>query len=176
MYDALPTLGNMFGFENQYALGHDLFSSYAKDNIVVLPNANFITNSIYYSNSKQEYFDLKNYDNMITSAPCNQIYDYSNGLPKIKDSSEFLNDNRIKYSYESLIERYNDESVDEAYIQERSEYAENRMNISSSIIFHDMIAKSQQPDTSNSSDTTDTSLSGKQEASTQTKTSAQKAS
>lgn len=149
MYDVLPTLGNMLGFSDEYALGHDLFSSYAKDNIVVFPNANFITNQIYYSNSKQEYFDLDKYDNMVTSVSCNQVYDYSNGLPKLNDSSGFLNKDRKKYSYESLVKRYNDEIVDEKYIQERSEYAENRMNISSSIIFHDMIAKSQDSDSSN---------------------------
>lgn len=152
MYDALPTLGNMFGFDNKYALGHDLFSSYAKDNIVVLPNANFITNSIYYSNSKQEYFDLDNYKNMITSVSCNQVYDYSNGLPKLKDNSGFLNSNRINYSYENLMKRYNDNIVDETYIQERSKYAETRMNISSSIIFHDMIAKSQETENSEETD------------------------
>lgn len=171
MYDALPTLGNMFGFNNEYALGHDLFSSYAKDNIVVFPNANFITNKIYYSNSKQEYFDLEKYKNMITSVSCNQIYDYSNGLPKIKDSSEFLNANRTNYSYESLMERYNDNSVDEAYIQERSEYAETRMNISSSIIFHDMIAKSQEADTSDGAEgTSKTTGKGEQNTSAEVKT------
>lgn len=166
MYDVLPTLGNMFGFNNEYALGHDLFSSYAKDNIVVFPNANFITNRIYYSNSKQEYFDLVKYKNAITSVSCNQVYDYSNGLPKIKDSKDFLNENRLNYSYENLMKRYNDEIVNEEYIQERSEYAESRMNISSSIIFHDMIAKSIE---NNSSDT-QTSDSSKEGNSTQSVT------
>ena len=166
MYDVLPTLGNMFGFNNEYALGHDLFSSYAKDNIVVFPNANFITNRIYYSNSKQEYFDLVKYKNAITSVSCNQVYDYSNGLPKLKDSKDFLNENRLNYSYENLMKRYNDEIVNEEYIQERSEYAESRMNISSSIIFHDMIAKSIE---NNSSDT-QTSDSSKEGNSTQSVT------
>ena len=175
MYDALPTLGNMFGFNNEYALGHDLFSSYAKDNIVVLPNANFITNSVYYSNSKQEYFDLEKYENMVTSVSCNQIYDYSNGLPKLKDSSEFLNDNRINYSYENLMKRYNDNIVDESYIQERSEYAETRMNISSSIIFHDMIAKSQESKTSDVAEgSTETDGKGEQNTSSEVKTTVNK--
>lgn len=156
MYDALPTLGNMFGFNDEYALGHDLFSSYAKDNIVVFPNANFITNRIYYSNSKQEYFDLEKYKNVIAEVPCNQVYDYSNGLPKLKDSTGFLNENRVNYSSENLANRYNDEIVDEAYIQERSEYAESRMNISSSIIFHDMVAKSIESAASEKETVTDT--------------------
>lgn len=179
MYDALPTLGNMFGFSNEYALGHDLFSSYAKDNIVVLPNVNFITNSIYYSNSKQEYFDLEKYKNVVTSVPCNQVYDYSNGLPKLKDSTGFLSENRINYSYDNLIKRYNDNVVDEIYLQERSDYAENRMNISSSIIFHDMIAKSQEAETSDSeassnSDTAEQTATSAEKSST-TKTNAKKA-
>lgn len=161
MYDALPTLGNMFGFENQYALGHDLFSEYADDNIVVFPNANFITNSIYYSNSKQEYFDLKKYNNVVTAIPCNQVYDYSEGLPKLKDSTGFLTNDRDNYTSEKIQERYNDDSVDETYIMERSEYAENRMNISSSIIFHDMIAKSQEAAALSSNQ--ETSSNGKDE-------------
>ncbi len=144
MYDALPTLGNMFGFYDEYALGHDLFSNYAKDNIVVFPNANFITNKVYYSNSKLEYFDLKQYKNMMTTLPCNQVYDYSDGLPRLKDSSGFLTERREDYTSESLLKRYNDDAVNAEYIQQRSEYAESRMNISSSIIFHDMIAKSQE--------------------------------
>lgn len=170
MYDALPTLGNMFGFHDEYALGHDLFSSYAKDNIVVLPNANFITNKIYYSNSKQEYFDLDKYENVVTSIPCNQVYDYSSGLPKLKDNTGFLNENRINYTSEKLLERYNNDAVDELYIQERSEYAENRMNISSSIIFHDMIAKSQEAATSDGTDSASEIKQIEQNISTKAKT------
>ena len=170
MYDALPTLGNMFGFHDEYALGHDLFSSYAKDNIVVLPNANFITNKIYYSNSKQEYFDLDKYENAVTSIPCNQVYDYSNGLPKLKDNTGFLNENRMNYTSEKLLERYNNDAVDELYIQERSEYAENRMNISSSIIFHDMIAKSREAATSDGTDSASEIKQIEQNISTKAKT------
>lgn len=174
MYDALPTLGNMLGFENQYALGHDLFSSYAEDNIVVFPNANFITNSIYYSNSKQEYFDLEKYKNMVTSIPCNQVYDYSEGLPKLKDSSGFLIKDRENYSSDKLLERYNDDVVDESYILERSQYAENRMNISSSIIFHDMIAKSQEAAESSSGVST-SEINQEDEMTTSGKSTAKKA-
>lgn len=52
MYDALPTLGNMFGFKSEYALGHDMFS--VKENIVVFPDGNWLTNKMYYNNQKQE--------------------------------------------------------------------------------------------------------------------------
>lgn len=52
--DVLPTLGNMFGFESDYALGHDIFDV-KNDNIVIFPNGNFLTESVYYNNTKSEY-------------------------------------------------------------------------------------------------------------------------
>ena len=52
MYDALPTLGNMFGFSSDYALGNDIFS--IEDNIVVFPSGNWLTNKMYYNNQKEE--------------------------------------------------------------------------------------------------------------------------
>lgn len=52
MYDVAPTLGNMFGFKNEYALGNDIFS--IKNNVVVFPDGNWITNKMYYNNQKKE--------------------------------------------------------------------------------------------------------------------------
>ena len=52
MIDIQPTLGNMFGFSNEYALGHDIFS--VKNNVVVFPTGNWLTNKMYYSQSKGE--------------------------------------------------------------------------------------------------------------------------
>ena len=52
MYDALPTLGNMLGFESEYALGHDMFS--VDENIVVFPDGNWLTNKMYYNNQTGE--------------------------------------------------------------------------------------------------------------------------
>ena len=57
MYDVMPTLGNMFGFKNEYALGHDIFST-GDDNIVIFPSGNWLTNKLYYNNQKQQYFVL----------------------------------------------------------------------------------------------------------------------
>lgn len=57
MYDVLPTLGNMLGIENKYALGHDIFNI-NEDNIVVFPNGNWLTNKIYYNSQKGEYLSL----------------------------------------------------------------------------------------------------------------------
>lgn len=50
MYDVLPTIGNMLGIKNDFALGHDIFNI-KNDNVVVYPNGNFTTNLIYYNNS-----------------------------------------------------------------------------------------------------------------------------
>ena len=52
MYDALPTLGNMFGFKSEYALGHDIFS--VEENVVVFPDGDWLTNDMYYNSQKEE--------------------------------------------------------------------------------------------------------------------------
>ncbi|MDD6878858.1 MAG: LTA synthase family protein [bacterium] len=58
MYDVMPTLGNMFGFKNEYALGHDIFNI-KNDNIVVYPTGNWLTEKVYYNSQKSEYLVLK---------------------------------------------------------------------------------------------------------------------
>lgn len=58
MYDLMPTLGNMFGFSNKYALGHDIFN-HLNDNLVVFPTGNWLTNKVYYNSQKNEYLALK---------------------------------------------------------------------------------------------------------------------
>ena len=57
MYDVMPTLGNMFGFYNEYALGHDIFDIKNK-NVVCFPNGNWVTNKAYYNSQKIEYLPL----------------------------------------------------------------------------------------------------------------------
>ena len=52
MIDVLPTLGNLFGFSSKYALGHDLLS--VKDNLIVFPDGNWITDRMYYNSQKGE--------------------------------------------------------------------------------------------------------------------------
>lgn len=58
MIDVLPTLGNMFGFKSEFALGHDIFNI-KNDNTIVFPNGNFLNENVYYNNSKGEYKTLK---------------------------------------------------------------------------------------------------------------------
>jgi phosphoglycerol transferase MdoB-like AlkP superfamily enzyme len=83
MYDVLPTIANMFGFEQKYALGNDIFSSNEK--IVVFPNGNVLTDKVYYSNLNDEYILLQNspidsdYINRIKEY-ANEILDVSNGI------------------------------------------------------------------------------------------------
>lgn len=56
MIDVMPTLGNMLGVHNDYALGHDIFS--IDENVVVFPSGNWITNKIYYNTSKNDFYPL----------------------------------------------------------------------------------------------------------------------
>ena len=53
MYDVQATLGNMMGFYNKYSLGSDIMQ--LKDNVVPFSNGSFITNNVYYNESRSEY-------------------------------------------------------------------------------------------------------------------------
>ena len=57
MIDVSPTLGNMLGFYNPYALGVDIFS--VDENAIVFPDSNWMTNKLYYNSSKKEYRQLE---------------------------------------------------------------------------------------------------------------------
>ena len=59
MIDISPTILNMLGLYNKYALGEDLFENFDEENIVAFPNGNFITDKVYYNDSKNEYKLLK---------------------------------------------------------------------------------------------------------------------
>ncbi len=58
MIDVAPTLSNMLGVKNKYALGHDIFNI-KNDNIVIFPTGNFLTKDLYYNNSNGKYFVFK---------------------------------------------------------------------------------------------------------------------
>lgn len=57
MLDAFPTIANMFGFETKYALGSDIFDD--KDNIVVFPNGNWLTDKMYYDTKRDSFKALE---------------------------------------------------------------------------------------------------------------------
>ena len=59
MIDVLPTISNMLGIKNIFALGHDIFET-KNDNIVPFPNGNYLTKKVYYNASKEEYMPLTN--------------------------------------------------------------------------------------------------------------------
>lgn len=157
MYDIQPTLGNMFGFENKYALGHDIFSfKDNEENVVIFPNGNFVTDKIYFDSQKNTYFDLANYKNVAKFVSCNQVYkDNPNPVYDEKTQSDkgendetekrTLTDSEIKlrsgYSSDSCELRKNNGVIEQDYIKKYSDYAEERINISNAIIYYDMINK-----------------------------------
>lgn len=98
MIDVMPTLGNMLGIYNEYALGHDIFE--IDDNIVVFPGGNFLTDIVYYNSNKEEYKLLK--DVPISDDYIQKNKEYAD---KILDVSE----NIIIYDYMKKVlstERY----------------------------------------------------------------------
>ena len=83
MYDVLPTIANMFGFNEKYSLGHDIFDN--NEGIVVFPNGNVLTDKVYYSALKDEYIAFNeepidvDYINKLKEH-ANQVLDVSNGI------------------------------------------------------------------------------------------------
>ena len=146
MYDVQPTLGNMLGFENKYALGHDIFSiDEGEENIVIFPNGNFITDTIYYDSQKDMYFDIAGYDNVAKYASCNQIYkDTPSPIYSEEVHGQYKTTANEDYNQAAAEMRTNDNVVDENYIAERSSYAEEMINISNAIIYYDMINKTEE--------------------------------
>ena len=146
MYDVQPTLGNMLGFENKYALGHDIFSfTEDAENAVIFPNGNFITDTVYYDCQKGTYFDLTDYKNVMISVSCNQVYkDTPNPIFNENTHGLFKFDEDEIYCANSCEARVNDGIVDDDYIQSYAGYADEIIDISNAIIFYDMINKTEQ--------------------------------
>lgn len=144
MYDCLPTLGNMFGFESEYALGTDIFSlGRNEENVVVFPNASFITDTIYYDSQTGDYFDLTGYKNVALNASCNQIYKgYISPVYREERDSVFKTE-PSEYSEDNISDRINNGVVDQDYIDYYTEYAEKRIEVSNAIIFHNLIEEQQ---------------------------------
>lgn len=102
MIDVSPTIGNMLGVHNKYALGHDMMQY--KNNIITFPNGNFITDNVYYNDNKSEY-------KLIKDVPLEEDY-----IEKCKEYSDTLlevSDNIIVYNFfkkELSTEKYEGES------------------------------------------------------------------
>lgn len=82
MYDLMPTLGNMFGFFNKYALGNDIFEV-KDDNIVIFPTGNWLTKDMYYNNQKEESFILSN--SVITQEQIDANREYADKLLSVSN-------------------------------------------------------------------------------------------
>lgn len=143
MYDVQPTLGNMLGFENKYALGHDIFSiAEDQENVVIFPNGNFVTDTVYYDSQKDTYFDLTGYENVVKYASCNQVFkDTPNPVYDETENGLFKFDTDEIYGTEACEARKNNGIVDTDYITGYANYADERINISNAIIYYDMINK-----------------------------------
>lgn len=83
MYDVLPTLGNMFGFYNEYALGHDIYNT-KENNIVVFPNGNWVSNRLYYNSQKAAYLPLS--EEPISEEEITKNTDYTNKLLDVSNN------------------------------------------------------------------------------------------
>lgn len=83
MYDVMPTIGNMFGFHNKYALGHDIFNI-KENNIVVFPNGNWVTNKMYYNSQKAAYLPLS--EEPIAEEEITKNTEYANHLLDVSNN------------------------------------------------------------------------------------------
>ncbi len=82
MYDMLPTIANMFGFSEKYSLGHDIFDD-SKDNIVVFPNGNVLTDKVYYSDLNDEYIAFTT--DPISSDYISNLSDYASKILSVSN-------------------------------------------------------------------------------------------
>ena len=82
MFDAMPTLANMFNFDYKYGLGHDLMN--LNDNLVVFPNGNWLTNKMYYNAQKEEYLLLK--DSVVNDEEIEKNKKYADKILEVSNS------------------------------------------------------------------------------------------
>jgi len=109
MYDVMPTLGNMLGIYNKYALGHDMFSLKDDDNIVVFPTGNWLTNKVYYNSQKVETYMIG--DSILPENYIQENNAYAEELLNVSNSI-------IVYNLLSTIDNNDKEEIDESEIVE----------------------------------------------------------
>lgn len=81
MYDVLPTMANLFGFKEDYSLGHDIFSD--EENIVVFPNGNILTDKVYYNELNEEYITFG--DEPISSDYIERIREHASDVIEVSN-------------------------------------------------------------------------------------------
>ena len=96
MIDVMPTVGNMIGVYNKYALGHDIFEI-KNNNIIAFPNGNYLTNKVYFRSSKEEYKAL-NLNDILSDDYINNCKDYTDKIIELSDG--IITHNLIKVSKE----------------------------------------------------------------------------
>lgn len=96
MYDVLPTMANLFGFKENYALGNDIFSKNEK--IVVFPNGDVLTNKVFYSNLNDEYISFD--ESPLESGYIDRIKEYSNTLLEV--SNGIVTHDLIRNEYDKI--------------------------------------------------------------------------
>lgn len=104
MIDVLPTLGNMFDFSSEYALGHDIFST--DNNIVPFPSGNWLTDKMYYSSSKEEG-KLINPDETVSVDEINENTKYTEKVISISNSIIVYDMIKKTNENQKLINEYN---------------------------------------------------------------------
>ena len=108
MYDVMPTVGNMLGVYNKYALGHDMFSLKDDDNIVVFPTGNWLTNKVYYNAQKDESFMIG--DSILPDGYIEERNSYAEQLLSVSNSMIVYNllatvsDNKEEINESEIIE------------------------------------------------------------------------
>lgn len=104
MYDVMPTIGNMFGFKNPFALGHDIFN--IKDNnIVVFPNGNYVSNEVYYSSANGKFKTIKN-STVLDEDYVKSLADYAE--ERLEVSNAIIVHNLIKNDGSNIIKKINE--------------------------------------------------------------------
>ena len=103
MYDVMPTLGNMFGFYNKYALGHDIFN--IKDNnIVVFPTGNWLTKDMYYNSQKEESYIISS--SVINTEDILANSEYADKLLSVSNDIlvyDLIRNSKVKTVNESIV-------------------------------------------------------------------------
>ncbi len=102
MYDVLPTIANMFGFDEKFSLGRDIFSD--EEGIVVFPNGNVLTDKVYYSDLYDEYITFT--DEPISSDYINNLREYANNILEV--SNDIVEHDLIKTESDKLGECLNE--------------------------------------------------------------------
>lgn len=101
MIDVMPTLANMFGVYNPYALGRDMGS--LDQNQVVFPDGSWLNEKYYYSASSSKLYDLETDDIIEDSEYIEESPEIQRILDKIDISNKIIQNDLIKLYQDELL-------------------------------------------------------------------------